>query len=417
MNQNKNITNQIKELQHNETKILLQNLISSGTLNPSEIETILYMSKKSEVNKVHTAKIGTRSDGRFYTYLYIKGERKQKTFDSEKNLYQFLYEHYFGKNKLSLEDIYPEFMVYRRNKGKVSPKTLEENKNFWNRFLKDHPLTRRPISDITVRDYIDFFETLTKDGTYTAKCIGNLKSLLNKMYDYAIREEIVEYNPIKNVDFKEFNYYVPFNDDKVYKTKERNTLLNYLADKKEPYALAIRLMFQLTVRIGELKSFRFDDVDFEERTIAISKQALSIRTMNDDLTFSSATTTVVNHTKKNTPQGKRKLRLTQEAINIIQTAREINPDGEYLFMPFGHIMRTDKFNEYLKRYTTACGVPYYSSHKIRFTSASNLYNGKNLTQVSRALGHSQVATTLHYFRNIDCDDDLLEQMENAFKIN
>lgn len=159
------------------------------------------------------------------------------------------------------------------------------------------------------------------------------------------------------------------------------------------------------------------NVDFEERTIAISKQALSVRTMNDDLTFSSATTTVVNHTKENTPQGKRKLRLTQEAINIIQTAREINPDGEYLFMPFGHIMRTDKFNEYLKRYTTACGVPYYSSHKIRFTSASNLYNGKNLTQVSRALGHSQVATTLHYFRNIDCDDDLLEQMENAFKIN
>lgn len=164
MNQNKNNdTSLIKDLHNSEVKNLLQNLIDGGTLNPSEIETFIYMSKKSEVKKIHTQKIGTRSDGRFYTYLYIKGERKQKNFDSEKQLYQFLYDHYFGHKKISLEGIYPEFMVYRRNKGKVSPKTLEENKNFWNRFLKDHPLTRRPISEITVRDYIDFFEALTKD--------------------------------------------------------------------------------------------------------------------------------------------------------------------------------------------------------------------------------------------------------------
>ena len=102
---------------------------------------------------------------------------------------------------------------------------------------------------------------------------------------------------------------------------------------------------------------------------------------------------------------------------LIEMAKEINPNGEYIFMPRGKLMLTDTFNEHLKKYCSECNIPYYSSHKIRFTSASNLYNGKNLTQVSRALGHSQVATTLHYFRNVDCDDDLLEQMENAFKIS
>ena len=39
-------------------------------------------------------------------------------------------------------------------------------------------------------------------------------------------------------------------------------------------------------------------------------------------------------------------------------------------------------------------------------------------QVSRALGHSQVATTLHYFRNVhDDDDEILEQMEQAFAVD
>lgn len=404
------------ELHTDETKLLLQNLIDNGTLDLAEIETILYMSKKSEVKKVHTQKINYRSDGRCYTYLYIKGLRKQKTFETEKQLYDFLYEYYFGRMRISLENLYPEFMLYRRNRGKVSNKTIEENKNFWNRFLKDTAIVKKPICDLTVNHYINFFEDLTKDGEYTAKCIGNLKSLLNKIYDYAIREEIIEYNPIKNVDFKEFNYYVPFNDDKVYKTDERLTLLRHLSSVTEPYALAIRLMFQLTCRIGEIKSLRWADVDFNERSIKIGHQALTVRTMNDDLSFSKRETVVVNRTKKNTPQEKRKLKLTSEALKILELAKEINPDGEFVFMPNGKLMLTDTFNEHLKKYCTECNIPYYSSHKIRFTSASNLYNGKNLTQVSRALGHSQVATTLHYLRNVACDDDLLEQMEDAFKI-
>ena len=407
----------VKKMHEFESKILLHNLIDNDRLDSTEIETILFMSKQSEVNKVHTQKINFRSDGRCYTYVYIKGERKQKNFDTEKELYLFLYDFYFGRKKISLEKLFPEFMLYRRNRGKVSSKTLEENKNFWNRFLKDTNMVKKPICDLTVKLYIDFFEELTKNREYTAKCIGNLKSLLNKMYDYAIREEIVEYNPLKNIDFKEFNYFVPFNDDKVYRNEDRLKLLHHLQNVDDPYALAIRLMFQLTIRIGELKSFRWSDVDFYDRTISISKQALNNRSMNDDLSFSSRETVVVNQTKKNTPQGKRKLRLTSEAIKILEKAKEINPNGEYIFMPRGKLMLTDTFNEHLKKYCSECNIPYYSSHKIRFTSASNLYNGKNLTQVSRALGHSQVATTLHYFRNVDCDDDLLEQMENAFKIS
>ena len=138
--------------------------------------------------------------------------------------------------------------------------------------------------------------------------------------------------------------------------------------------------------------------------------------MNDDLSFSKQEVISVNHTKKNTPQGKRRLWLTKEAINILETAKSINPYGAFVFMPNDSLMLTDTFNRRLKKYTSEAGVPYYSSHKIRFTTASCLYNGKNLTQVSRALGHSQVSTTLHYFRNVENDEDLLEQMESAFSI-
>ena len=399
-----------------DANILLQNLLKNDTLTLTEIETILTMSKKSQVSKVHSQTIGVRPDGRFYTYLYEKGIRRQKTFATEKALYQFLYDFYFGRTRITLEGIFPEFMRYRRDRGKVSDKTIEENKICWNRFLKDTELVKNPLCDITVKDYITFFELLTKDGTYTAKAIGNLKSLLNKIYDYAIREEIVMHNPIHDIDFKEFRYYVPYNDEKVYKDEDRLTLLHHIKDIDDPYALAIRLMFQLTVRIGELKSFKWDDVNYEERTIRICKQALATRRMHDDLSFAPHETIVVDHTKKNTPQGKRKLYLTNEALAILEKEKQLNPDGEYIFMPYGRIMRTETVNDHLKKYCKECGIPYYSSHKIRFTSASALYNGKNLTQVSKALGHSQVATTLHYFRDVTPDEDLRLQMEDAFSV-
>ena len=397
-------------------EILLSSLFENGTLNTTEAEHIIYMSKKNQVLKVHKPQIAQRKDGRFYTYIYQEGVRQQKNFYSEKDLYYFLYDFYFGRSKISLEKLFPEFMLYRRNRGKVSLKTLEENMHDWNKFLKDSSIVKLPICDLTVKSYIDFFEELTKDGTYTAKAIGNLKSLLNKMYDYAIREDIVNYNPIKSIDFKEFKYFIPCNDDKVYKNSDRIKLLNYLADKKEPYALAIRLMFQLPVRVGELKNLKWDNIDLESRTLIIDGQVLEERKMNDDLSFSKQEVISVNHTKKNTPQGKRRLWLTKEAINILETDKSINPYGAFVFMPNDSLMLTDTFNRRLKKYTSEAGVPYYSSHKIRFTTASCLYNGKNLTQVSRALGHSQVSTTLHYFRNVENDEDLLEQMESAFSI-
>lgn len=138
--------------------------------------------------------------------------------------------------------------------------------------------------------------------------------------------------------------------------------------------------------------------------------------MNDDLSFGNTEVNVYNRTKCNTEKGKRYLPLTQEAREILKKAKEINPDGQYVFMPFGKLMLTDTFNEYLKKYCNAAGVPYYSSHKIRFSSCSLLYDGKNLAQVSALMGHSDTSTTLGYLRSVYDTDKMLDSMEEAFKV-
>ena len=81
-------------------------------------------------------------------------------------------------------------------------------------------------------------------------------------------------------------------------------------------------------------------------------------------------------------------------------------------MPNGKPIITWTFNKRLKKYCEKADVPYHSSHKIRFYVASTAYNGKNLTQISKMMGHSNTATTLHYLRDTNQNDDLSELFAN-----
>ena len=402
---------------------LLKYYTQHGILNITAVEKDLKDMTKAQIKKTVVQrlagepKIYRHNDGkRIFTKIKIDGKWKQICAKTEGELYRKIYDDLCGDDYITLAKLFPRFMLYRRDMNKVSVKTMQENKLDWNRYIKDSKITDIPMRELKPKHFISLFEEITKNRDMTSKQVCNIKSLLNKMYAYAIREEMVETNPIKSIDFSEFNYYVPDNSDKVYSLEDRQKLLNHLYDMEEAYALAIQLDFQLTCRIGELKALKWEDVDFDNRRISINKQALNCHEMNDDLTFTPLTVEVVSRVKGNTPKGKRQLPMTTEAERILRLAKKINPDGEYVFMPYGRLMLTDTFNEYLKKYCEQCGVPYLSSHKIRFTSCSTLYNGKNLTQVSRLMGHSQTATTLHYLRNVNSGSDMLEEMETAFAV-
>ena len=74
-------------------------------------------------------------------------------------------------------------------------------------------------------------------------------------------------------------------------------------------------------------------------------------------------------------------------------------------MPNGKPIVTLTFNKRLKKYCKAAGVPYHSSHKIRFYAASTAYDGENLVTISKMMGHSQISTTMHYLRDVAQNDD------------
>lgn len=364
----------------------------------------------------------SKSDSTWRTYISDDTKTSKRKLLKRKNkedLLKFLVDYYNklyldkSRKNTKLRELYKEWMIYRRDETSAKSGTIRKNKMEWNKFYENSVLADMKVTDIKPIDLIRFFRKLTKDRTYTRKCVTNMRSLLSGIFSYAVEEEIITHNPILDVDFKKFSYKpVENQSDNVFKKEEVEKLLPYLRNINEPYSLAIQLAFCLFIRIGELKALTWENINLVNRSVYLNSQITQEPILNDDLSFSHKEIKVENYIKGCTSHGYRKEYLTDNALEVLKKAKELNPDGKFVFMPYGRPMNTERFNIYLKRYCNAVGIPYHSSHKIRFYSASVAYNGHNLASISKMMGHSQTATTMHYLRDVMQEDNLAETFKN-----
>ena len=93
----------------------------------------------------------------------------------------------------------------------------------------------------------------------------------------------------------------------------------------------------------------------------------------------------------------RPIELTPYNRNIIEQMLALHEPSPYLFTCQGRPLITDTFNKRLKKYTTEIDIPYLSTHKLRFTSASLAKNqGQCEQDIQHNLGHSNIQQTQHY---------------------
>ena len=319
---------------------------------------------------------------------------------------------------IDLDTLFDEWIIFRRDETSAKPGSLRKFTSLWRAHCREATIDNKPLSkwkvaDITPTHLYRFFRKLTKNRTYTRQMVNDIRCVLSGMFAYAIEKDIIQMNPVRDVDLRRLAYKpVQEKHDDVFTQEEAEKLLDYLDTiEDDPYTLAIRLDFNLFTRIGEITGLMWENVYLENRIVNICHQITYEPELNDDLTFSGKKIVTENYLKGCTSHGYREEYLNDEAVDILKRAKAINPDGKYVFMPFGKPIVTLTFNKRLKKYCEAAGIPYHSSHKIRFYAASSAYNGSNLLAVSRMMGHSQTSTTLHYLRDVNQDGNNAELFE------
>lgn len=377
---------------------ILRRLCPDGIINSSVCAEIMkFTEKESKVKtKCDLSKIKVRpDDGRIYIII----QRKPISSTTYTGLIDKLYDLYFGINTLTLQDFFEVWMQWRKEESSVTEKTRKENRYLWNRMLKDSDLAKRVLRELTVQDYISYFRTLTKSRTLTRKCFNDLKSILNGMMYLAVERGIIDRNCLRDINYKQFAYKAENTEITPYTEDERNAIIYHLQSCTDRYSLAILLDFHLVLRIGELKGLKWSDISGD--TIRIC------RFVNDK-------NQVVNDIKGHTAQGIRSMPLTPTAKIILARIQEFCPsDSDFIFCENGQLLTTVTFNRHLKKCCEELGIPYRSSHKLRFSTASIMYkNGVEDTELQKLLGHTSLTMTRHYLRNVTSDEETANKMSS-----
>ena len=395
---------------------MLKEAISRDILTVSEVDDMLKMTRRKLVEQKHPYAINSRTNGRVITTVSEDGKLKQISAVSMEDMLDKLYLFYFeNKKNLTLHNLFPEWKAERLKDKSLSIKTVRRDNEHWNKYYKDHSIIQVPISKLTTKMLNDFFNATITKFNLSNREYNNMKSIMIALMRIDIDEEIIVENPMNGIYIKAKFRAVRKKSDgsKLYLNDEYDTLDTHLEEESTIEALCIQLMFQLGVRIGEGVALKFTDIEYGK--IAIQRMEEKVLVFDGE-NFKSAGVQIVEHLKKENDSEYRFILLTDVAKEIIRKARELNPDGEFIFEINGERLTARAVTYWLSKYCRDAGITYKSPHCTRRTTASRLSTeGMPLDKIREILGQVDESTTLSYIYNPNTEQENLDIMNKALK--
>lgn len=383
-------------LQSNESLNILQHLITSGIINEGSVLDTLMSIKRERMLKMHSYAITppTSPKGRWQTYYKDEtGKRKIIRAQTKEELLDKLIPIYFSNShidKLTFYGLYEEWLEYKATVTN-SPNTIKRHKQHYKKYFESsilHGMKIKRIDEILLEQECN---RIVKEFNLPRKEWCNAKTILNGMYEYAIRKKYLTENPMNKVQILvKFRQVVrKTGKTETYNSEELSELNEFLdrmyEETLDASFLAVKVNFLLGLRVGELVALKWCDL-CDNSHLHIVREEIRDQTDNSY--------EVVEHTKTNRD---RFVIVVPKAMDIL---KRIEKQGEYIFMREGKRITSIRIATILRKFARSEGTPLKSSHKMRKTYASNLNaNGVPLDCIREMLGHSNLSTTLQYIYN------------------
>ena len=224
-------------------------------------------------------------------------------------------------------------------------------------------------------------ELLNKLSAKTVRDIINvLKSILKYYED--------EYNSILQV--KRIN--LPKLEKsrlKILNQKEKLKLEKYCMEKRSLKTLGIVVCLNTGMRVGEICSLKWKNIDIEEKKIYVDKTLQRIynkRQRNSNI--------IIDQPKTNCSV--RSIPINQKLYEMLKPLRKMYKDEEYFLSgKENEIVEPRNYQYTFKSILKKCKIKPYKFHILRHTFATNCIEvGMDAKSLSEILGHSDVDITL-----------------------
>lgn len=223
------------------------------------------------------------------------------------------------------------------------------------------------------------------------KIQANSASIQNSIY--VILKQILKYAQIHyDLIIPDMEKECPpkkYNNITILNTTEQQTLIKYLFTNMDTNKLGIYLCLMTGLRLGEICSLKWSDVDMNMRIIHVNRtvQRISI--------FENTAKTALIELPPKTPCSKREIPISTTTLQLLKKFQ--SADNEYLITPLKATEPRTFQNRY-KKYLLDAGIHPTNFHTLRHTFATNcISSGADIKSISEILGHSNVQITLNRY--------------------
>lgn len=173
-----------------------------------------------------------------------------------------------------------------------------------------------------------------------------------------------------------------------FSIEEQRKIENAVFESKKSYLIGIVICLYTGLRIGELLALKWEDIDFQNRIIHITKSCHDGK--REDSSFGK----IIDTPK--TPSSVRDIPIPKNLLGILRTYKKA-PDL-WIISDGKREMTTRRYQRNFESLLIKLGIPHRGFHALRHTFATRAAErGVDIKTLSEILGHKSSAITLNRY--------------------
>ena len=231
------------------------------------------------------------------------------------------------------------------------------------------------ITDLLVKEVFS--------GHFSDSTQKSIRCVLNQILKFASQKYFI---PVPNLQ-------IQLTSEKrrsveVFTRGEQARLLSVIYREMDISKMAVLMCLYTGLRLGELCSLKWSDIDFVNRLVKVNS------TVQRLYTEGCHTKTILMESVPKSECSRREIPLPAEVLELLVSFQD---NGEYVFGG-NKPMEPRTLQNHFKRITRESGLPEKNFHMLRHTFATNcIEEGIDVKSLSEILGHSDVQITLNRY--------------------
>lgn len=278
--------------------------------------------------------------------------------------------------KKIISDVIQEMLSELSGVYRASVNTIQAYKRDLSDFEKFCEIRQLKEIDQINEKHLRHYIVLLNERMLSKSSVSRKLSSLRKLFDYAIKNEIIEINPLSRIPNPKIKRKLPetINSNSyedILKLIEIET--EDLLQRKRNKAI-FELLYGCALRVSELCSLNIEDIDLKKRSVRVLGKGSKVRIV---------------------PLGTKSIPIIEEYLQIINT----NTNNALFTDNEGK--RINRFFVYrlVKRFLHNFEIKKKSPHILRHSAATHMLDkDADLLAVKEILGHENLSTTQIYTR-------------------